>query len=265
MIAWTHYPAGGHRINCHACEGRKSLGLTIDSDGHGVAHCFRCGLVETHRAGSKRLAQPIVTAHKHETLSEYGRELWAACKPLTGVARDYLSARGCAIPPEHGDLRCTPALKHPSGYVGPALVALITDAVTRKPLTLHRTWINRDGTKASVEPPRMLLGGHSKKGGVIRLWPDECVTHGLAIGEGLETCLSLAHAFKPVWACVDAGNLAAFPVLAGVESLFIAVDNDPAGMKAANDCAARWNDAGAKVLLTQQPQNDLNDALQEVA
>lgn len=144
-------------------------------------------------------------------------------------------------------------------------MGLITDAVTRQPLSLHRTWIQADGRKADVDPPRLLLGGHRKQGGVIRLWPDEAVTVGLGIAEGMETALSLAWAFAPVWACIDAGNLAAFPVLSGVEALTIGADNDAAGAAAAQECAARWATADDEVFITKQAENDLNDALMEVA
>jgi phage/plasmid primase-like uncharacterized protein len=132
-------------------------------------------------------------------------------------------------------------------------------------MTLHRTWVGPDGRKANVDPPRLLLGGHRKQGGVIRLWPDESVTRGLAVAEGVETALSLAWGFAPVWACIDAGNLAAFPHLSGVESLVIACDNDGAGRAAARACAARWVDAGAETFITRQTENDLNDVLMEVA
>ena len=87
----------------------------------------------------------------------------------------------------------------------------------------------------------------------------------LGVAEGIETALSLAHAFEPVWSVIDAGNLAALPVLGGVECLLIAADNDLAGIKAANECALRWNKEGVEVRITQQPQNDLNDALLEAA
>jgi hypothetical protein len=54
------------------------------------------------------------------------------------VAADYLAARRCALPHPEGDLRWHPEVRHPSGHVGPALLALVTDAVTCEPLTLHR-------------------------------------------------------------------------------------------------------------------------------
>ncbi len=149
----------------------------------------------------------------------------------------------------------------PAAMSGPALVALVTDAVTDEPMTLHRTWVKPDGMKADVDPPRLLLGKHRKQGGVIRLWPDEAVSTGLAIGEGIETMLTIAHAFKPVWSAIDAGNLAAFPVLDGIESLLIVADHDEAGLKAAEQCADRWYRARREVRIAKSPipGQDAND------
>lgn len=144
-------------------------------------------------------------------------------------------------------------------------MALVTDATTRGPLTLHRTWIRRDGTKAPLDPPRLLLKDHSKVGGVIRLWPDEDVSTGLGIAEGIETALSLAHGFSPVWALIDAGNLGELPALDGVGSLVIAADNDEAGRRAAERCCARWLQAGrtVRVVTPEREGADLNDEVLE--
>lgn len=176
----------------------------------------------------------------------------------------YLRARHCVIPPADGHLRWHPSVKHRSGYVGPALVALITDVLTGEPLSLHRTWITPTG-KADLDTPRLPLWNHTTKGGCIRLWPDEAVTYGLGIAEGIETALSLAWAYEPVWATIDAGHLSQFPVLPGIETLVIAQDQDPAGMSAASICARRWADADKEVLVTRQAANDLNDVLMELA
>ncbi|MEM5276703.1 toprim domain-containing protein [Cupriavidus taiwanensis] len=246
--------------------------MTIEADGKGVAHCFRCAFTESYRPdrGARQQAAPTphikaLTTQKHEVLSNYGRELWSACTPLSGVAVAYLKARQCCIPPGDSDLRFHPALKHPTGHTGPALVGLITDARTCQPLSLHRTWIQDDGNKADVDPPRLLSGGHRKQGGVIRLWPDEAVTGGLGIAEGIETALSLAWAYAPVWACIDAGNLAAFPVLPGIEVLTIGADNDAAGAASAKLCAQHWAIADREVYISKQAENDLNDAIKEAA
>ncbi len=264
---------GSYRMPCPVC-GRgpkdKALGVTVQLDGAFVAHCFRCEYVEWNggRTAATQGAVRPVTARQHETLSDYGRELWDACRGLAGtVGEAYLRARGCAIPPPDGDLRYHPALKHPpSGYTGPALVALVTDARTRAPISLHRTWITGSGAKAGVEPPRMLLGGHRKQGGLIRLWPDEAVGYGLAIGEGIESVLSVAHAYTPAWSLIDASNLAEFAVLDGIETLVIAADHDPAGLQAALKCADRWAAAGVETLVIapEAERADWND-LQEAA
>lgn len=262
---------GDHRLPCPVCDrGPRdtALSVTVKPDGGMVAHCFRCGFVSTHRLQHPpppRTEKPMPP--KLTQLSDRGVGLWHRCKTLSGVAVDYLNARHCVIPPANGDLRWHPSLDHPDGYTGPALVALVTHARTCKPLSLHRTWINGDGTKPATlgKKARMFLGGHTLAGGVIRLWPDEDVTHGLGIAEGIETALSLAHAFQPVWALIDAGQLRKFAPLPGIESLTIACDNDPIGIKSARECAGIWADAGVEVFVTRQEQNDLNDVVKEAA
>lgn len=272
-IQWTHYSSGNHRISCPHCgrgKSDKTFGLTIKSDGAGVAHCFRCDHVDSfHPATISKYKHfekrgRVSTARQYESLSEWGQELLAQTQPLEGPALEYLNARRCVVPPERGDLRYHPALKHPSGYIGPALVALVTDAVTNLPISLHRTWIKSNGSKADVDPPRLLLGRHRKAGGVIRLWPDSEVTLGLGVCEGIETSLSLAHAFAPVWSLLDAANLASFPPLPGIEALLIGADNDPAGTKAAKACGTRWTKACKLVrFVVPQGQGDLNDLAME--
>jgi putative DNA primase/helicase len=265
-------PPGSHRKPCPCCQKRstdKTLSVTVDSQ-KAIWHCFRCGLSGRTNAARGGTSRPLPVSNAnylalqgHETLSPFGQALWQGCSAVAGEARAYLEARNCVIPPADGDLRWHPNLRHPSGYIGPTLVGLITDAVTNVPLSLHQTWIRPDGTKAQLDAQRLLLKGHRKTGGVIRLWPDEAVTGGLAIAEGVETALSAAHAFTPVWSCIDCGNLAKFPVLAGVECLSIVADNDAAGMSAARRCGERWAMSGAKawIIKPAHPGTDLNDML----
>lgn len=275
MLAWKEavvpgLALGDYRYPCPVCDRGprdRTLGVTVKPDGGMVAHCFRCGFVGTHRDPNLRKvpqeAQRKIPA-KAINLSEWGMGFWHQCQILSGVAVEYLRARNCVIPPADGDLRWHPAVKHPGGYTGPALVALVTDVHTRKAKSLHRTWINADGTKAT-NPARLPLAGHELRNGVIRLWPDEAVTYGLGIAEGIETALSLAWAFTPVWALIDAGHLAKFFPLRGIESLTIACDNDLAGIDAARKCSSMWAEVGAEVCVTRQAFNDLNDVVREVA
>jgi hypothetical protein len=71
--------------------------------------------------------------------------------------------------------------------------------------------------------------------------------------------------YAPAWALGDAGELAAFPVLIGVESITILVDHDLSGtgQQAALRCSARWTSAGREIfrLVPRQPGADVNDLL----
>lgn len=233
----------------------------------------RSGLRHAHAARPARRPQVAVESAEpveRKPLSAAELARWDTYGPISGVGLAYLRARQCVVPPADGDLRFHPAMRHwPTGYVGPALVALVTDAETAEPLTKHFTWIRSDGTKADLERPRLLLAGHRKAGGVIRLWPDEAVTYGLAVAEGIESALSIAHAHAPAWSCVDKGNLSSFPVLAGIESLLIAADHDASGVgiRASRACADRWAAAGREVYVVAAPKQgqDINDLAREAA
>jgi putative DNA primase/helicase len=99
---------------------------------------------------------------------------------------------------------------------------------------------------------------------VIRLWPDEDVTCGLGIAEGIETALAAAHGFTPVWAAIDAGNLGALPLLPAIGSLTIFVDHDYVGLRAAVRLATHWGEAGRDVLMVI-PEREGHDIADEVS
>jgi len=186
--------------------------------------------------------------------SARAQAIWDRTLPLRGsLGEVYLTHRGCALPPADGDLRYLP----PTGRYPPSLCARVTDALTTRPISLHFTELREDGAGRG---DRRLLSGHRKRGGVIRLWPDESVTHGLAIAEGIETALAAAHAYTPVWAAIDAGNLAALPVLAGIETLVIVADHDDAGIRAAHECARRWTAAGCEARIALPPAAGMDAA-----
>lgn len=268
---------------CMACEAKGGDVLSYYMQRHGVGFVEACkalgawtddddGSAQMAGKPASRPTPPRRTCPepKYNGLSPYGQQVWretlAIAEETAGVfnvARAYLeAARGCVLPPLDSDLRWHPNLRHwPTGYVGPALVGLVRHALTGEAMSLLRGWMNADGSKPDIEPQRMLLGSHHKTDGVVKLWPDEAVTTGLGVCEGVESALSLAHGFKPVWACIDAGNLAQFPVLDGIDYLVIGADHDEAGIKAAERCMARWKAAGreAAVVMPREPKYDLND------
>lgn len=241
---------GTTRCPCPQCnrgDNDKALAVTVDDKGI-VWICHRCQWTGSDRGES---SAPTSTPRpaRPAPVPETAIACWKSSSPIEPgtVAAEYLQRRGCVLPPRDGHLRQHAGLRHISGYMGPCLVALMTHAVTGEPLTVHRTWIRDDGTKADVDPPRLYWPKLPTKHGVVRLWPHEDVTLGLGIAEGIETSLALAHAFTPVWACLDAGHMADLPVLNGIEALTIAADHDDAGIKAARACADRWAEAGIEV------------------
>lgn len=251
-------PLGRRRLGCPLCgrDKRRDTALSVEARPERVLwKCHRCGWAGAIPRRETLRTQAAPPPTRHERLSNHGRALWDACQALPGTAGEaYLAARGCRLPPPDGHLRFHPSLRHPAtGYRGPALVALVTDLASGEPLTLHRTWVRADGTKAAqADPPRLLLGGHTKQGGVIRLWPERA-PETLTLAEGIETALAAAWASAPAWAAIDAGNLAALAPLPGVVHLRLAADPDPAGLQAAARCAARWLVAGVRVTAILPP------------
>jgi putative DNA primase/helicase len=261
---------GEHRLTCPHCPKGKSAALSVRVHGSQFTfRCYRCdwsGSNDAATAGAPQQEQP---PHRKADKAPM-LELWRNCRQIEPgtTAASYLGARCCALPHPEGDLRWHPALRHKCGSVGSVLAALMTDAVTGEPLTMHRTWIQADGTKAAVEPSRLYWPGLPNTGGVVRLWPDDAVTVGLLAGEGIETCLSAAAGFGLAWACLDAWHLKWLPILDGIEALTIVADNDlpdrhgrRAGPEAAEACSRRWLAAGKEVRIWTAPSagTDFND------
>ena len=233
---------------CPVCNrGPRDTALAMTTDERGtVSYCHRCGYTHAENL-ERRPAAPVHPVQQSGPVdwSLTAERIWRRTLPLRGsLAQTYLEYRRCVLPPRDSDLRyLAPADGHP-----PTMCARITDSVTGKPISLHFTRLAADGHgKARTDRDKLLLRGHRKQGGAIRLWPDEAVTHGLAIAEGIESALAAAHLYVPVWAAIDAGNLAALPVLVSIASLVIFADHDAAGIKAAQQCARRWYQAGREV------------------
>lgn len=184
----------------------------------------------------------------------------------TPVAR-YLARRGLDLVDNvHEVLRFHPSCPF-AGSRTPAMVALVRNVVTNQPQAIHRTALDHEGLKVEVDGKDRLALGRFRDG-AVKLTPDEEVTTCLGIGEGIETTLSLRRlpefGASPVWSVLNAGGITSFPVLNGIECLWIAVDDDPAGRGASELCADRWRRAGREVFLVRSTTAgaDLNDILE---
>ena len=204
--------------------------------------------------------------------------LWREAGPIGGThAACYLEWRHVLEPAlEAGDgvLRFHPDCPFGESTRHPCLLALMRDIHGGQPraiqriavpetLTLQRITFTQF-TEAGGKIARMTLG--PKIGTAIKLSPDEIVTQGLAVGEGLETVLAgIVKGFRPAWALGDASNIENFPVISGIEALTILVDNDVSrrGQRAALECSRRWTRAGREVLraIPNHAGYDFNDLL----
>jgi phage/plasmid primase-like uncharacterized protein len=199
------------------------------------------------RGGRERRAEQERQDAVHQL--QRAEQIWQeAFLTLAPAAINYLAQRGISLNdvPESGGLGWHRACPWELGTKS-CVMARYTDTVTGKPRGIWRRPI-------TGEKPRSL---GPMAGCVIRLWPDDAVNEGLVIGEGIETTLAAATRIEhrgtllhPAWATGSAGNMAAFPVLAGIEALTILVDHDASGtgQKAAEACAQRWCDAGKEVV-----------------
>ncbi len=187
------------------------------------------------------------------------RDIWKSSQPIAGtLGEEYLRLRHCASPPVDGDLRFHASLWCPEVKAElPALVARVTTVIANKAIGIHRIWI-RAGESKAVK--KMRLGG-SELPVCIRLWPDEDISIGLGIAEGVESALAAASMFTPMWSTIDAGQMAKFPLLPGVESLTIFADYDKAGYPAAKAAWLRYLQAGVNANFLRSPRvgEDVND------
>lgn len=189
--------------------------------------------------------------------SEAARRLFAAGRPVPGTpAEAYLRARGIT-----GRLDW-PALRyHPSVYYRetdhapleswPALLAAVTD-LDGNITGIQRTWLDpRRPDKAPLADPRRALGhllGNGVRFGEAEPAPAQAGNI-VAAGEGVETMLALKSVLPslPVIAGLSANHLAALDLPPALRRLYVARDNDAAGIKAANRLRERSLAAGIEI------------------
>ena len=194
--------------------------------------------------------------------------LWNAASSLLGsMGERYLSeTRGIDVgklPADiHESLRFHPRCPFGSD-TAPCILALMRDPLSDAPVGIHRIGLKTvDGKVAKLD--RRALG----QMGVVKLWPANGT---LTVGEGIETVLAAATRLShetpliPAWSAVSSGGLAKLPVIPGVRSLVLLVDNDPEGLAAAAKLEQRWHAAGREVtqLLPDTPGADFNDVVLE--
>jgi len=143
------------------------------------------------------------------------------------------------------------------------MLALVRNIESDEPQAVHRTALTDDVLPLRIN--RLSLGPIA--GGAIKLSLDGDVINGLLIGEGIETTLSasLMLKFRPCWSVLSRSGIAKFPILAGIESVTIAVDIDDSGdgQRDAATLADRLSAEGVEAILAHPGSGkDFNDALE---
>jgi hypothetical protein len=262
---------------CRQCDvGGDVIALAMFLDGCDFAEACKILAGATPLAPGDESAKSRpkkITGHAHGGADDQPwRRIWKdAGLPQGTPVEHYLARRHLTLPP-HGDcLRFHPRCPFGKDNAGrpiytPAMVALVRNIVTNEPQAIHRTALDMSGRKVTIgDRDRMALGPIG--GGAVKLSADADVTIAVGIGEGVESTLSLARipewAGSPVWSLLNDNGVANFPVLAGIETLVVAVDHDDAGENAALAVAERWRAAAREVLLFEaiKPDNDLNDVI----
>jgi putative DNA primase/helicase len=261
--------------SCPAHDDRTpSLSIRDSDDGHLLVHCHAgCDqerVIATLRArglwaeNRPRFSRPASRAHSQRQpnrdvadRSKAGLAIWQAAMPASGtLVETYLASRGLHLPLPP-TLRFHAGLRHPSGGIWPAMVALVTRGSDDTPLAILRTFLARDGRgKAPVEPTKMMLG--PCRGGAVRLGP---IGPRLMIAEGVESALSAMQATSQVaWAALSTSGLRTLDLAGDVRDVVVLADGDQPGEAAARDCAWRWKREGRRVRIALPPQGmDFND------
>jgi hypothetical protein len=182
-------------------------------------------------------ASGFITPKRSEGGStEAARRLFAAGRPVPGTpAEAYLRARSITAPLDCPALRYHPSVyyradEHAELELWPALLAAVT-ALDGTISGVQRTWLDRERpTKAPLDDPRRALGyllGNGVRFGKVR--------DILAAGEGIETMLALKSVLPslPLIAGLSSNHLAALDLPASLRRLYVARDNDAAGISAA--------------------------------
>ena len=273
----------GWRGTCPACGYSGAFTLTLGTNGRPIYWCSCCqdkaGIAAAVRgvgAGEQCAGTKFVPGKDEAALErrlkafEAARVVWSGAAPVTpdDPAAKYLTRRGLAHLIGCLTLRYRDDVPHPAGGRAMGLVALV-QSVDGKPLGIHRTYLQPDGTKTCLIPPKASLG--PIWGGGIRL---AAAAPKIIVGEGIESAASAGLLLGlPAWAAISAGNLGKGLVLPpDVRSVVIGADDDGVskqgrnpGIEAAEAAAARWLDEGrmVRIIKPSVTGKDFNDVLQD--
>jgi putative DNA primase/helicase len=243
---------------CPACQDGTDRFRFDDKDGRGTWICSQCGagsgvdLVMKMRGWDFKdavaairpviggaAAEPVNKGMSDTDKRKLRVDLWQSSRSVQkgDPVDQYLTGRNVGRAAYWPCLRYAPDCRYSRDQSFPAMIAAIQDADGRG-VSLHRTFL-KDGDKAPVDNPRMMMPGTIPMGSAIRL--GEISDH-MGIAEGIETAMAASYEFGlPTWAALNANLLAEWEPPQGVTEVTIYGDNDAnyTGQAAAYQLARR--------------------------
>jgi hypothetical protein len=271
---------GNHAGPCQKCGGRDRFSISIRKGAFLCRQCFPkggggairlvmflddvgfCEAVETLIGRAAQVERiPLYLAPRTSDAYERGQHekagwLWSQRKPITGtIVEKYLrEVRGiaCTLPPTLGFLPPRKPDQHPAMIAAFGICDEVEPGIITAPRNVqavHLTLLRDNGTKAEVEPNKVMIGTPSGKP-IIVAPPSDLL--GLAITEGIEDALSVHQAIDlGAWAAGAAGFM---PKLADavpgyIDSITVNAHADKAGQDGANMLAVKLRVRGIEVII----------------
>jgi putative DNA primase/helicase len=234
---------------CPICGGRDRFRFDNKTN-RGDWICSNCGagdgfaLVSKIRkislVDARKLVEPLIPSaevkvsrrdtNKDEPVS--ASRIWKNTKSITDLSPvwAYLKSRNCSY---NGTLSLREGFD--KNFF---MAAKICDPEGRG-VSLHKTYITREGMPASFKPNKLLVAGAIPPGSSIRL---SAPSESMGVAEGIETALSAQRLFNvPTWSAISAPMLKTFEPPEICKILTIYADNDFnfTGQSAAYELARR--------------------------
>ena len=268
------------RGRCPACGYAKpTLELAVEQDRIAVS-CAACGSVGGIAAMMGVPSELIIAPRPKPSNVARAINSWRNATPAAGsLVERYLQSRGITLPPPPSIRFLSRQRNWNDGLTYPTMISLVQrmpgdedPGASRSAVSLidagaHYTFLEGGGpdgpvVKAPIDVCKLTLG-QLRYGGVW-LTPVEKICEQLAVAEGIETALSVMQITKlPTVAALSAAGMRSLRWPPQVRRLWIAADNDEAGLGAADALLERALGAGlqAHIKIPSGGKNDFNDRL----
>jgi hypothetical protein len=257
------------------CYAKSTLEIKVRNQGI-VISCAACGEVAGIAAIAGIPSDILVAPEPAALKIARALKLWGKAASAAGTpVESYLRGRSItvAVP---AAIRSLPRQRNwNDGRDYAAMIALVErlpedgegPAGVLIPSGVHVTFLERSGAatsfkKAATDSNKLSLG-QLRHGGVW-LTPIEQICGDLAVAEGIETALSVMQITGlPTVATLSAAGMHTFLWPPQIRRLWIAADNDEAGMRAAKALLARALCAGirADIKIPRGGHNDFNELI----